>query len=141
MSIAEPDTYINETIYINNLTESVDLPCGEDVENASAIYWSIFNEWKFEWEKILKMSPTSTDIHPYENKNTNRYGISESVNTSIVVKNDRLSENNWFRCTTSGEGPAYSYTVLLKVVGKSILFWSFSTMLTQLLLTHLCHFM
>ena len=121
MSAAGPYTYINETVYLKNRTESIDLSCGEDLENISAIYWSIFKS--NEWKKILKIFPTTGSKHLYGNKSADIYDISESVNTSIMVKNIDLSENNWFRCTTLGVGPAYSYTVLLKVVGKSLLFW------------------
>ena len=110
--------YINRTIYIENGTESVDLACGEDLENAVTIYWSILKNK--EWKKILKLYP-NTSIKPtlYEKENTtDRYGISESVNTSLVIKNTDLLENNVFRCTTLGDGLNNIYNTLLKIGGK-----------------------
>ena len=117
-SSVEPDKYINRTIYIDTGTESLELSCGEDLWNAVTVYWSICKS--DEWIKILKFYPQTPSVptYYYEEYTADKYDISESVNTSLVVKNAELLENNLFRCTPFGEGLNSIYTTLLKIGSK-----------------------
>ena len=120
-SALEPDEYVNSTVYTENGKESVDLSCGENLANEVAIYWSIFK--CSHWSDILKIYPyiPTRNITYFENYTADKYGISESVNTSLVVKNIDISDNACFRCRSAGAGLAYSHITMLNVSGKSLL--------------------
>ena len=114
----EPEDYINSTVYVDYGVQSVELTCGEVPKNAVAIQWSTF---KFhEWKNILRFYPTTLErpLSYYEGFTADNYGISESVNTSLVVKDIGHLEKSLFRCITVGKGQPYSYTTLIKVVGE-----------------------
>ena len=119
-SALEHNEYINATICIRNQTESVNLPCGNVPEKATAIEW--FAKNLKEWERILKFYiNTNRDIQYYNNYSREKYDISDSVNTSLVVMNIVPSSIGVFKCTASGGIVEYSYTTLLKIVGKFLL--------------------
>ena len=109
--------YINATVNIENGTKSVDLSCGEIPDNAVAIEWYIKAG---EWKRILKFYPTELPEY-YNNYNEEKYGISESVNTSLIIRNIELSDSGMFICATTGGLLSYTYTTLLNVVGKKLL--------------------
>ena len=117
-SAIETDNGINDTIYIDNGTESVDLSCGKVPPSATAIEWFLHNSK--EWQMILKFEHIKLDTVQQNAANYSRdkYDISESVPTSLVIKNIDLSDIGLFKCVTKGTVMAYSYTILLKVVGK-----------------------
>ena len=112
---------INAIVYIDNGTESADLSCGKVPENATAIEWFLQNSE--EWEMILKfkhMTPGSVPQNIVTYKR-DKYGITDSVHTSLVIKNIDISDIGLFQCITKGTDMAYTYTTLLKVVGKFLL--------------------
>ena len=117
----EHDELINATVYIQNGTQSADLSCGEVPDNAIAIEWyiKISNEWK----RILKFYPNKPHRYPeyYYGHTEEKYGINESVNTSLVIRNIEPSDSGLFMCATTGGKLSYSYTTLLNVVGKKYL--------------------
>ena len=117
-SAVEHEEYANGTVFIENGVESVELPCGEVPKNAVAIQWSTFKS--HEWRNILRFYPTTLErpLLYYGGYTADNYGISESVNTSLVLKDIDHSENSLFRCITAGGGLAYSYTTMIKVVGE-----------------------
>ena len=110
---------INETLYIEIGAKSVELSCGE-VPEASAVEWNMnkSNEWK----KILKFYHAKAGKEPayYNNYTQEKYDIGASVNTSLVIKNIQFSDRCLFICETVGGPVAYSYTIQLEVVGKSL---------------------
>ena len=109
---------INATVYSYNGTESVDLSCGDVPEMITGIVWYIkkLNEWKM----ILKFYHNKPDKPPehYNNYSIDKYDMSESMSTSLLVKNIEFSDTGLFKCRTRGGSLAYSYTTLLNVVGK-----------------------
>ena len=117
-SAAEPYTDANNTVYTDVGAESVDLSCGEVPKNAGSIQWSV--KKSKEWERILKFDHNNTNTAPryYNSYSAEKYKISESVHTSLVVKNIELSDVGLFQCITRGAHVTYSYTTSLKVVGK-----------------------
>ena len=113
---------INETIYIENGAESVELSCGEVPLSAVEIEWSIRKSK--ERERLLKfyhINPSNSSNHQYFN-DASKYEISKSVNTSLVVKDIKISDNVLFMCLSLGALSNHSYTTMLKVVGKFLLF-------------------
>ena len=126
-SALKPDGYVNSTVYAENGRESVDLSCGENLTNGVAIYWSISKS--NHWSDILKIYPhiPTRNITYLESYTAEKYGISESVNTSLVVKNIDISDNACFRCRSAGAGLAYSHITMLNVSGKSLLLLYFRT--------------
>ena len=111
---------INNIIYTENGTRSVVLPCGEVPWDIVAIEWFVYGN--YEWDKILKFyyySPGSFPRYFYDDT-SDKYGLSESVNTSLVVKDVELTDTSFFRCSTSGN-MHHLYTTLLQVVGESLL--------------------
>ena len=112
-----PGGNINRTVYVMNGTESVDLPCDE-VKNAFAVEWRI--KKPDGWTKILKIYKSS-DPEYYAEYNTDKYGIGESVDTAIKIKNIDAATfaSELLRCDILGSYRDYFYTTLLKVVGKS----------------------
>ena len=123
-SAVKLDEHINTIVYIENETESAELSCGEIPENAVAIYWSVKNS--SQWRNILRFYPTkpSINISYYAGYTADKYGISKSVNTSLVVKGIDLSVTNLFRCSAGGLASGYGYISLLKVKGKYCLVYS-----------------
>ena len=108
---------INKTIYIENGTESVELPCGEVPQSSVAIEW--FIRKSNEWRKLLKfyhLNPSDSSNPRYFN-DSSKYDISKSVNTSLVVKDINLSDTVMFKCGSLGGHFNHSYTTMLQVVG------------------------
>ena len=113
---------INETIYIENGAESVELSCGEVPLSAVEIEWSIRKSK--ERQRLLKfyhINSSNSSNHQYFN-DSSKYEISKSVNTSLVVKDIKISDNVLFMCLSLGALSNHSYTTMLKVVGKFLLF-------------------
>ena len=108
---------INKTVYIENGAASVDLSCGDVPQSAVAIEWSI--EESNGWNKLLKFYHTNSEIST-KLYNYTKYNISESVNTSLAVKNIKLSDSTLFKCGIVG-GPNKNHETftMLQVVGKS----------------------
>ena len=105
---------INETVYIEKGATSVDVSCGEVPQSAMAIEWSIYKS--NEWRKLIKFYHTTPGTRHYFNEST-KYDISEFVNTSLVVKNIKLSDSALFKCGSTGKSIHERY-ILLQVVGK-----------------------
>ena len=109
---------IHDTVYMENGTESVHLPCGEISQYAHGIQWEMnkSNAWK----KILKFYPSIPGGLPkyFNYFSKDKYAISDSINTSLVVKNIDISDSGLFRCSIIGEEVDYGYITLLQVVGK-----------------------
>ena len=125
-AVAVPEKDIDRTVSVFSGTESVDLPCGE-IDNPYAIEWRI--KKPDGWTKILKIYK-SDDPEYYEEYNADKYGISESADTAIKVKNIDASAftSQLFRCDTPGSSQDYIYTTRVMVVGKSLFhlfFWNF----------------
>ena len=116
VSAVEREEDPNKTIYVENGTESVELSCGPLPENPIAIAWRI--KQSDGWKKILKIYTSG----PSEQYDTDKYGISESVNTSLVVKKVVLSsfDSALFRCDIAGGSLDYRYTTRLQIVGESL---------------------
>ena len=112
------DADIDATVYIYNETTSVEISCGGIPRIAIAIEWKI--KKMDGWKRILKINSSG---HPKykEEYSADKYGISESTQTSLVVKNIDYSTfvSQLFRCETLGDSLPYSYTTLLVVTGKS----------------------
>ena len=109
-----------DTLYTENGIESTYLPCGDVPENVPRIEWE-----KYEsngWRKILKFNPNTYGQRPWTkyfyNYTKDKFGISDSINTTLVVKHIDISKTGLFRCRTVGGDVDYSYTTLLQVVGK-----------------------
>ena len=117
-SAGDTDAYIDDTVTIENGTEFIEMTCGEGPKNEVAIFWSVLKS--DQWSNIMKFYPKtpSKKILYYSGYTAEKYGISKSVNTSLVVKDINLEENGLFRCSSGGEGQGYSYITLLQVVGK-----------------------
>ena len=118
----EPDIYINDVVYTENGTESVQLSCGNVSKNAIAIEWLFLQNSK-DFERILKFKHIKPDGYPrhFPGYSRDKYDIGKSVNTDLVVKNIDISDIGLFQCITRGANVRYSYTTLLKVMGKSLL--------------------
>ena len=124
LSAMRPDEKINDTIYIENGATSVNLSCGEVPQSAVAIDWFIYKSG--EWVKLLKFYHTKSMIRHYSSNKT-KYDISESTNTSLVVKNIKLSDSFFFMCGSAGGPILYSYMNTLHVVGKSLFTYLFTS--------------
>ena len=108
---------INETVYIENGAASVDLSCGEVPQSAVAIEW--FIKESDGWNTLLRFYHTNSEIST-KFYNYTKYDISESVNTSLLVKNIKLSDSTLFKCgIRGGSKNIYETTTMLQVVGKS----------------------
>ena len=109
---------INDTVYTKNGTDSVCLPCGEVPQYAHGILWEI--DKSNPWKRVLKFFPSIPGRRPkyFYNYTKDKYGIIDSQNTSLVVKNTDTSDTGLFRCSTIGEDEDYGYITLLQVVGK-----------------------
>ena len=119
LSAVESDDKLkmNKTVYVENGAASVDLSCGEVPQSAVAIEW--FIKESAGWNKLLKFYHTNSEISTKFYNYTN-YDISESVNTSLVVKNIQLSDSTLFKCGIIGVPNNISETMtMLQVVGKS----------------------
>ena len=112
---------INDTVYIENGTESADLQCGEVPSNAIAIEWYLYKTDQL--IRILRLNKNTPNRIPeyYNGYTADKYGISESMNTSLVVKNIQLSDTGLFSCGIIGRSWAYGNYTILQVVGKSLL--------------------
>ena len=123
-SAVEPEDDINNTVCIDNETESVDISCGNVPETATTIEWFITTSNG--WKRIMKVDHTESGEFQRRNigHNEDKYDISESLNTYLVVRNIRLSDNNLFKCSATGRSHTYTYTTMLKVVGKYYLVWN-----------------
>ena len=108
---------VNEIIYVENGTESVDVPCGKVPEKATAIEW--FIKKSNQWSRIMKVYHTESreSQNPYIGHNGDKYEISESLNTYLLVKDINFSDNSLFKCSATGRS-LYSHITLLNVVGK-----------------------
>ena len=131
LSTIESDEEINKTVYIEKGSVSVDLSCGEVPQAAIAIEWFIYK--RDEWVKLLKFYHNHKS--KYSNSDYSKYGISEAVKTSLVVKNIELSDSALYQCGSVG-GILYSHTTLLQVVGKLLLIIYLSLILYSSLLFH-----
>ena len=109
---------INDTVYTKNGTDSVCLPCGEVPQCAHGILWEI--DKSNPWKRVLNFFPSIPGRPPkyFYNYTKDKYGIIDSKNTSLVVKNTDTSDTGLFRCSTIGEDKDYDYITLLQVVGK-----------------------
>ena len=117
---SEEEYKINETVYIGNGAALAELPCSKVPQAAVGIEWFIYTST--EWKKLLKFyhtNPVNSGNPKYCNDST-KYDISQSVSTSLVVKNIKLSDSGLFMCGFVG-GSNHTYTIMLKVVGKSLL--------------------
>ena len=121
----ELDGEIDETIYIKNGTDTVDLSCGEVPPNALGIEWFLYKSNNFKIKMILKVHRNKFSRYPkyYKGYTADKYGISKSVNTSLVVKNIELSDTDNYTCSTTGGAVDHKYTTSLQVVGKSLLIY------------------
>ena len=117
-SAMEPKDDINNTVCIDNETESVDISCGNVPETATAIEW--FIKTSNGWKRIMKVDHTESGEFQKRiiGHNEHKYDISESLNTYLVVRNISLSDNSLFKCSATGKSHTYTYTTMLKVVGK-----------------------
>ena len=130
LSYVESDEKINNTVYIEDGSASVDLSCGEVPHSAFAIEWFIYKGAG--WLKLLKFYHTNSGRSNHSNTDYTKYGISESVNTSLVINNIKLSDSALFKCGTVSGSVIYSHTTMLQVVGKLLqtcLFTSFPLVL------------
>ena len=119
-SAVEFDEKTPDTIFVKNGTESLDLPCGEISEDVIGIEWFMYKSYYL--IKILKFYHTTSDTSPiyYNGYTANKYGISDSVNTSLVVKRINLSDTGWFTCRTVGT-VHYHHNTTITVVCKLLL--------------------
>ena len=106
-----------ETVYIEDGAASAELSCGEVHQSVLAIEW--FIKESDEWRKVLKFYHTTTGSPRYFNDSA-KYDISESVNTSLLVKNIKPSDSALFKCGSIGNS-TYERYIKLQVVGKSLL--------------------
>ena len=113
---------INKTVNIKNGTKSIDLQCGKVPGNFVAIEWDMKKSDQI--IKILKFYQNAT-VKPtkyYEGYIVDKYEIREFVNLSLVVKDIELNDTAYYICGTKGGSELHSYTTLLQVEGKSLLF-------------------
>ena len=125
------DKMLNDTIYIKNGTDTVELPC-ELPQVAAGIQWMLYcNESK----GILKSYKNKTKPVRYQNKySDDKYGINDSVYTTLVVKNITPSDTSHYICLSIGQNSGKNYTTMLQVVGK-LLFAIFSAYLDKASIT------
>ena len=114
-----PDEHINATVYKENGAQSLDLSCGKIPDKAVAIEWYI--KRSNVWRRILKFYHKKQNTSPeYSYGHTEeKYGISQSIHTSLSIRNIEVSDSGLFLCATVGR--LYKYTTLLIVVGKKLL--------------------
>ena len=112
---------VNNTVDVQNGAKSVALSCGEVPKDAAAIEWYSYK--KNEWKNILKFYHNTPDTSPeyYPGYTRDKYDISGSMHTSLLIKHIKMSEFGLFKCSTTGGSMSYSYTTLLNVWGKSSL--------------------
>ena len=126
------DKMLSDTVYIKNGTDTVELPC-ELPQVITGIQWILYcNESK----EILKSYKTTTGkpLKYQNNYSDDKYGINESVYTTLVVKNITPSDTSHYICLYIGGGSSNNYTTKLQVVGKS-LFAIFSAYLDKVSIT------
>ena len=118
------EAYINETVYIEDGAESVELSCGNNVPmDRLALEWKVQMDSGW-FDTIFKYRYTRAGSNPSYNgiyrdspQLQEKYSSSTSVNTSLVVKNGAISDSNVYQCILTYE-PEYDYRVQLQVVGK-----------------------
>ena len=117
-SSVSADQDVNNTVDVHNGAKSVVLSCGKVPKDAAAIEWYSYktNEWK----NILKFYHNIAGTSPeyYSGYTDEKYDISGSMHTSLLIKHIKMSEFGLFKCSTTGGSMSYSYTTLLKVWGK-----------------------
>ena len=113
---------INERVYIENGAAFAELSCGDVPQVAVGVEWFIYNST--EWVKLLKIYKTQPGSYEY-NYDSTKYGLSESVNMSLVVKNIKLSDSALFKCGSLGNS-THIRCIRLQVVGKSLLTYLFT---------------
>ena len=114
----ELNKYINATICVKTGRDSLDISCGKVPEEISAIEWFIKTD---ERKRILKFYLNDKLLQYHSNFSRDKYDIRVPANTSLVVKNIVPSDTGVFTCIANGGTMDYSYTTLLKVMGKSLL--------------------
>ena len=116
LSAVESNKETYGTVYIENGTTSVQLPCGEVPPSALGIKW--FAKKHNGWFLLLRFYHNISGRFDYF-RNAAKYDISESVNTSLVVKRMKLSDSILYKCAFLEPPTPYRYT-MLQVVGKSL---------------------
>ena len=120
-SAVDADQDVNNTVDTKIGAKSAVLSCGEIPEDATAVEWYMYkaNEWK----NILKFYHNTPGPSPeyYQGYTKDKYDISGTMQTSLVVKNIKMSDFGLFKCITTGGSVSYNYTNLLGVWGKSLL--------------------
>ena len=108
---------INDTVLAKNGTKAVNLSCGEVPQNTFAIEWFMYKNNQM--KKILKfyMTINGTTSRFYNNYPADKYGISASEKTSLVIKNIELRDIDCYVCVAIWGG-GYVYTTMLEVEGK-----------------------
>ena len=122
LSAAESDEETYETVYTKNGATSVQLPCGEDAHSALGVEW--FAKERGKWLQLLRFHLNNPGRSDYF-KDAAKYNVSESVNTSLVVKKLKPSDSLLFRCAFIGTPTPYRY-IMLQVVGKSLYTYLFT---------------
>ena len=112
---------INKIVYVENGADFVELSCGDVPQAAVGIHWFIYNGT--EWVKLLKIYKAQPGRNPDPNAST-KYGVSKSVNTSLVVRNIKLSDSASFKCGSLGNSTQMR-CIRLQVVGKSLVTYLF----------------
>ena len=121
LQLAEETKEIEHKVYTKYGTESVYLPCGELTENVIGIEWFLYKSKQL--KKILKFYPNASGSSPryYNNYTAENYGFNASVKNSLVIKSIEPSNIDWFVCSTVGTDVHYNHTIILQIVGKSLL--------------------
>ena len=104
---------INETVYIKKGAISTQLSCGNVHESVVAMEWFIYKD--DQWEKIMKFYKNWGKCYYYNNVSENNY---EGMNTSLLIKNIKLSDAVLFKCNSIGGLYMNTYTTKVQVVGK-----------------------
>ena len=113
------------TVYTENGTASVNLPCGEVAEDASTTVLYINKNDR--WDKILEFGFMQARESPKyaDGYSAVKYGINKSVNTALLVKNIELSDIKTFGCRTkvrtkeATSNYIDSHIIKLQVLSKS----------------------
>ena len=117
-SVVTIDEKSNATVYRKNGIKAVYLSCGEVPAKSVAVEWIRYlsNQSK----KILKIYNNKTGELPnyYDNHTSSKYDISESVRTSLLIKNIDFSDAGKYICRTLGGASTYRHTTTLHVEGE-----------------------
>ena len=110
--------HINATICVETGRDSLDISCGLVPKEITAIEWFIKT---YDRKRILKFY-FNEKLLQYHNKfRSDKYDIRLPANTSLVVKNIVPSDTGVFTCIANGGTMDYSYTTVLKIMGRSLL--------------------